>query len=291
LSAAFAAAIPAIRDVTPVVRTIDTYLFNSLPSSIVAGRLFANLQQTGFVENLLNSFYYIGVTAARFDSVSHMVPAYLIDANNGLCSIYATTPVAGCSAHFGSSLPYTPPKAADRRASARATPAPTATTPAATTSPAATPATPGHAGAGRPAGAVRSRRVVAGHDLTRAAGRQAAHQQDPARHGRGHRLRAHAAPVGPPRQWAVQVTAGHPEATLPTHTLSGHRGRLSQVPSRAATLVRCSRLGKASRFGTQVSWSRSQLARPEWIVRIRSLSNGLSASSLYLGRKRLERAK
>jgi hypothetical protein len=98
--------------------------------------------ESGFVENLLNAFYYIGVAAARYDSVSHMVPSYLINVNNGACSLYATTPVAGCSAHYGASPAYPTPKVADRRSARKAASSAgttTATQPASTTTTSAAP--------------------------------------------------------------------------------------------------------------------------------------------------------
>jgi hypothetical protein len=142
LGAAVDTAIPAIRDLTPVVATLGSYLTQSLPSTIVAARLFSNVQKSGFVENLLNAFYYIGVAAARYDSVSHMVPSYLINVNNGACSLYATTPVAGCSAHYGASPAYPTPKVADRRSARKAASSAgttTATQPASTTTTSAAP--------------------------------------------------------------------------------------------------------------------------------------------------------
>ncbi len=142
LGAAVDTAIPAIRDLTPVVATLGSYLTQSLPSTIVAARLFSNVQKSGFVENLLNAFYYIGVAAARYDSVSHMVPSYLINVNNGACSLYATTPVAGCSAHYGASPAYPTPKVADRRSARKAASSAgttTATQPASTTTASAAP--------------------------------------------------------------------------------------------------------------------------------------------------------
>ena len=74
-------------------------------------RLASNLQQHGFVENFLGVVYYVAAGLARFDTTSHMLSILLVGAKNGLCGAYATTPVAGCSAHFGSAPAYTPASA------------------------------------------------------------------------------------------------------------------------------------------------------------------------------------
>lgn len=71
-----------------------------------------------------------------------MVPSYLIKVNNGACSLYATTPVAGCSAHYGASPAYPTPKAADRRSAREAASSAgttTATQPASATTTSAAP--------------------------------------------------------------------------------------------------------------------------------------------------------
>jgi virulence factor Mce-like protein len=112
LGAALTRADPAIRDATPLLRTIKHYLKQSLPSTEQIGTLFSNLQQHGFVENFLSLVYYLSALTARYDSVGHLGVAYLLDANNGVCNLYATTPVAGCSAHYGSAPAYTPSRSA-----------------------------------------------------------------------------------------------------------------------------------------------------------------------------------
>jgi ABC-type transporter Mla subunit MlaD len=130
-------AIPAVRDATPLVVTIRRYLSRSLPSTEQIGALFENLQQHGFVENFLSLVYYLSALTARYDSLGHLGVAYLIDADNGVCNEYATTPVAGCSAHYGSLPTYAANRSATRRG-AHAGPSQrtaTATKPAATPTP------------------------------------------------------------------------------------------------------------------------------------------------------------
>jgi ABC-type transporter Mla subunit MlaD len=139
LGAALGQAIPAIRDTTPVVTVIRNYIGKSLPGTALIGRLFRNLQRHGFTENFLSVVYYVGTMLARFDSISHLQPVFVFDPNNGACSSYATTPVPGCSAHYGSAPAYKPSSALARRAAA-------GPAPAAPTTPAAAPAVPAASG-------------------------------------------------------------------------------------------------------------------------------------------------
>lgn len=99
VSRAITQAIPAIRLTTPLVRTLRTYIRRSLPSTQLFSRLIVNLQAHGFVENFLSVVYYIGAALAEKDSISHLLSALLVE-STGACQSYATTPVAGCSAHY-----------------------------------------------------------------------------------------------------------------------------------------------------------------------------------------------
>jgi ABC-type transporter Mla subunit MlaD len=100
LGVALRQAIPAIRDTTPVVSQLASYTHRSLPGALQFARLGTNLQQHGFVENFLSVIYYVGASLARFDKTSHMLSILLVGPNNGKCSQYTATPVAGCSAHY-----------------------------------------------------------------------------------------------------------------------------------------------------------------------------------------------
>jgi ABC-type transporter Mla subunit MlaD len=108
------AAIPAIRGTTPLTETLRSYADRSLPGTKLTGRLFANLQQHGLVENLLSIFYYVASSLARFDSTSHLLSVLLIGPQSGACGNYATTPTPGCSAHYGSGPKFTPSRALAR---------------------------------------------------------------------------------------------------------------------------------------------------------------------------------
>lgn len=83
----------------PVVKTLRDYAVRSLPASLLSGKLYADLRDKGFIENLLSLFYYVGSATSRYDSTSHILPAHLL--YEPACALYATAPVAGCSANYG----------------------------------------------------------------------------------------------------------------------------------------------------------------------------------------------
>jgi ABC-type transporter Mla subunit MlaD len=101
LSAALTKAIPAVKHTTPLTKALRSYTTKSLSKTKLSGKLFTSLQQAGFGENFLGIVYYVASALARFDSVSHMLSFATV--NLGPCLSYATTPVAGCGANYGSS--------------------------------------------------------------------------------------------------------------------------------------------------------------------------------------------
>ncbi len=60
------------------------------------------------MEEFLSVAYYMGTSLSRFDSTSHLLPLLLMAPHNGACGRYATKPVAGCGAHYGSRPAYHP---------------------------------------------------------------------------------------------------------------------------------------------------------------------------------------
>jgi len=113
LSTALQKAIPAIRTSTPLIDAITRYSRLSEPSTILTAQLYKNLQRHGFTENFLSVFYYVAASLARFDSTSHVLPLLLVAPNNGACGQFSSSPVPGCSAHYGAAPTYQPerPKA------------------------------------------------------------------------------------------------------------------------------------------------------------------------------------
>lgn len=108
LSSSLKTSIPALRQALPLTRHIAAYARRSLPSTELAARLYENLQRHGFVEYFLSVVYYVTASLARFDSTSHMLPLLLIGQHDGRCSMYATKPVQGCGAHYGTQPAYKP---------------------------------------------------------------------------------------------------------------------------------------------------------------------------------------
>ena len=60
--------------------------------------LVESLRDTGGVEHILSFIYYATAATARFDSISHLLPAFLVGNN---CSFYSTTDTADCEDNLG----------------------------------------------------------------------------------------------------------------------------------------------------------------------------------------------
>ncbi|MGI8921335.1 MAG: MlaD family protein [Solirubrobacteraceae bacterium] len=125
------------RKAVPVSRVLASYAHQSLPVAQVAGRLFVNLRARGFAESLVSFVYYAAAATARFDSVSHIIPAHVFLSP---CGIYSATPTPGCSANYSATAAATRHAASVRRAGAGVPLAPATrpspVTPAAPSSPA-----------------------------------------------------------------------------------------------------------------------------------------------------------
>jgi ABC-type transporter Mla subunit MlaD len=115
LSSALDTAIPAIQHATPVVKGLADYTTRSLAKTQLSGRLFTSLQHAGFIENFLGIIYYVGAGISRFDQTSHLLDFAIENIANGACIPYATTPVPGCGANYGSA-PASAARAAARSA-------------------------------------------------------------------------------------------------------------------------------------------------------------------------------
>jgi ABC-type transporter Mla subunit MlaD len=106
--------IPAIKNATPLVKEINNYLQVSKSTTAQFSKLAKNLQQHGFFEGFFSVVYYVTAALSRYTSNGHLLSILLVDPNNGACSSYATKPVAGCSAHYGSQPAYTPARRGHR---------------------------------------------------------------------------------------------------------------------------------------------------------------------------------
>lgn len=108
MSTALRTAIPALHRSLPLLSNLEAYARRSAPSTELTAKLYKNLQRHGFVEEFLSVAYYVATSLARFDSTSHLLPLLLLAPHNGACGMYATKPVKGCGAHYGSEPAYRP---------------------------------------------------------------------------------------------------------------------------------------------------------------------------------------
>jgi virulence factor Mce-like protein len=120
------------RRLLPVVLTVRRYATSSLSNALLSGQLYGSLRDRGFFENLLAVLYYGAAATARYDAISHILPAHVLVSP---CLAYATTPTAGCSAQYSSAAR----NASSRRPTARVPRAPGARGPSL---PGPAPATP-----------------------------------------------------------------------------------------------------------------------------------------------------
>jgi hypothetical protein len=89
----------AVRATKPVAAKLLPIAGQLPPLAQITRDLNDSLKARGVPEGLLSFLYYGTAATARFDRFSHILPSYQIA---GTCQQYATTPVAGCDAHFGS---------------------------------------------------------------------------------------------------------------------------------------------------------------------------------------------
>jgi ABC-type transporter Mla subunit MlaD len=87
---ALQATAPVARKLLPVARLLPEV-------STLARQLNESLKTSGAVEGLQGFVYFASAATARFDRFSHILPSYQIA---GTCQVWATTPTAGCNAHF-----------------------------------------------------------------------------------------------------------------------------------------------------------------------------------------------
>lgn len=113
-------ALPQLRRLTRLSRQL-------VPFGQLAAPFLRSTRDNGAVEGILNFVYYATVAQARYDNVSHFLPAYPVIKDT--CSVYATTTVGSCNANFaGGGRAATARRApAPKRKGGEATPATTTT--------------------------------------------------------------------------------------------------------------------------------------------------------------------
>jgi ABC-type transporter Mla subunit MlaD len=91
---------PALRESLPLAKDLRGFAAAAKPLGANLAALTTSLQNTGGLERILDYVFFQASAINGFDSFGHYLRAGLL-ADNPLCSAYATTPTAGCSANFG----------------------------------------------------------------------------------------------------------------------------------------------------------------------------------------------
>ncbi|MEV4420514.1 MlaD family protein [Patulibacter sp. NPDC049589] len=87
-----------LKDADPVIRKLGTVASTAKPVLQNARALTTSLRETGGFKRLLDYVYFQVLAINAYDDVGHYLR---INATVSPCSLFATTPVAGCSARFG----------------------------------------------------------------------------------------------------------------------------------------------------------------------------------------------
>jgi virulence factor Mce-like protein len=86
------------RRTLPLSRLMRTYTRESLPNARIAGEMLPTLEQRSMVKNLLEFLYNTALATARYDDLSHMLPAHVGVAS---CMRFASEPDPACGAPAG----------------------------------------------------------------------------------------------------------------------------------------------------------------------------------------------
>ena len=88
----------AVRAAKPVARRLRA-VARELPENVrQTTSLVESLRDTGGVEHILTFFYYATAGSARFDSISHLLPAFLV---GNQCFVYSAIDSADCEDNLG----------------------------------------------------------------------------------------------------------------------------------------------------------------------------------------------
>ena len=129
-----------LKKAAPLSRLLRGYAHRSLPAAQLAGPLFTNLRDRGFVESLFSFIYGAAAGTSRFDSISHILPAFV---TLSACSVSSSVPVPGCSANYTTATATKQGRAPQQKAKTPAT-----TTPETSATAPSAPAVPPHVLAG-----------------------------------------------------------------------------------------------------------------------------------------------
>jgi virulence factor Mce-like protein len=82
----------------PQLRRLQRLTVSLKPVARLTADLFQSTRDKGAVEGLLRFVYYATTAQARYDGVSHILPAFPVVTDT--CNLYATTSVKECDTHF-----------------------------------------------------------------------------------------------------------------------------------------------------------------------------------------------
>jgi virulence factor Mce-like protein len=94
----------ALDDSLPFLGSLRRTLTELRPLTPTTRDLLSSLVERGGTEGLLRFFYNAALATSRYDGISHIFPAHLVD---GLCGLYRSEepPIAGCNGTFTGSSP------------------------------------------------------------------------------------------------------------------------------------------------------------------------------------------
>jgi virulence factor Mce-like protein len=104
----------ALPFLTPQVLRLKTFSSVAVPSGKLIADLFSSLKNEGAADGLLEFTYYAAAAFARYDTISHILPAYAMVTDCEISPL-GSTPTPGCDAHLSSASASTAAAAHARR--------------------------------------------------------------------------------------------------------------------------------------------------------------------------------
>lgn len=86
------------RQATPQLRRLARVAATIPPIAAKTNAFLSSSEDRGAIDGVLHFVYYATAALARYDSTSHILPAFPLVA--GLCNVFATATVKQCDAHF-----------------------------------------------------------------------------------------------------------------------------------------------------------------------------------------------
>jgi ABC-type transporter Mla subunit MlaD len=86
----------ALPSIAPQIKRLRGFAAQAPKAASLLAPLLTSLRDRGATEGLQSFLYFAVAATARYDKISHMLPAYAIGTS---CAIYTTVPIPGCDAH------------------------------------------------------------------------------------------------------------------------------------------------------------------------------------------------